>query len=147
MARRLRTAFDRALPRLVLDPETGCWNWPGAVSYRDGYGTIGEKVDGRWTIRVVHRVIWEGLIGPIPEGMELDHKKEVCQSRLCANPNHLEVVTHAENMRRVAGEVCKAGHPRNEENTGYSNLGVRFCRPCHRLAVKRARARRLTRSA
>jgi hypothetical protein len=142
MARPIRTAFDRAFPRLIQSPD-GCWIWPGAVSYKDGYGTVAEVVDGKWTIRVVHRVVWEKLRGPIPDGMELDHVKELCSSRLCANPDHLEVVTHAENMRRVAGEECKAGHPRNEENTGINSLGARFCRPCARQAQKRFRERRL----
>ena len=147
MVRPLRPAFDRAFPRLVRDPVTGCWLWPGAVNYRDGYGIVGEKVDGRWTIRCVHRVIWERLRGPIPDGLELDHLKGVCPSRLCANPDHLEVVTHAENMSRVAGEACRRGHPRDAENTGVNKAGYRYCRPCARLAVKRSREKRLAREA
>lgn len=47
---------------------------------------------------MAHRVAYELWVGPIPEGMELDHR---CKVRACINPAHLEPVTHAENMRRL----------------------------------------------
>lgn len=70
---------------------TPCLIWTGALS--DGYGYFG--VDGKM-VRV-HRWAYENWVGPIPAGLELDH---VCRVPACANPLHLEPVTHAENMRR-----------------------------------------------
>ncbi|WP_369010576.1 HNH endonuclease signature motif containing protein, partial [Bacillus cereus] len=46
-----------------------------------------------------HRYVYENLSGPIPEGMELDH---LCRNPPCVNPDHLDPVTHEENMRRAA---------------------------------------------
>jgi len=102
----------------------GCWIWTGRVSER-GYGYIGE---GKRRRRV-HRWLWERERGPIPDGMELDH---VCQNKLCINLDHLEVVTHAENMHRTRRSHCQRGHEMTEENT-YR----RRCRTCIRLGRQR----------
>ena len=68
-----------------------CWIWNGCV--RNGYGLFRykEKVIG------AHRFSYELLRGPIPKGLQLDH---LCRVRNCVNPNHLEPVTQAENLRR-----------------------------------------------
>jgi hypothetical protein len=84
--------IERKLDRLVKTV-TGCWQWPGALD-ESGYGQV--VVGGR--NRAIHSVAWEYLMGPIPSGLELDHK---CRNRACANPAHLEPVTHVENMARV----------------------------------------------
>lgn len=92
-----------------------------------GYGKIGY---GRNT-QLAHRVAYELLVGPIPEGLELDHK---CRVRCCWNPAHLEPVTHLENMSRgkhAKATHCKHGHKYNDENT-YRFRGSRHCRQCHR---------------
>lgn len=103
----VKESADRALDRIHPIPVTGCWLWDGADS-GDGYGKI--KVDGK--SRYVHRVIWEALYGPIPEGMVLDH---LCRVRCCCNPAHLELVTVKENTHR--GEAVlfrKETEPRSE---------------------------------
>lgn len=76
----------------VVDPETGCWNWSRHVR-ADGYGWGYDGV--RQTL--AHRVIWERLRGPLPEGTELDH---LCRNRRCVNPDHLQPVSHLVNTRR-----------------------------------------------
>jgi hypothetical protein len=70
----------------------GCWVWTGTTD-KDGYGVLG--VDGRF-VRA-HRFAYELLVGPIPEGLELDH---LCFNRPCVNPGDLEPVTTQENLRR-----------------------------------------------
>lgn len=72
--------------------ENGCWVWNGAKSPL-GYGRVSR--DGRW--QEAHRVVYEDLRGPIPKGLSLDH---LCRNPSCVNPDHLEPVTHRENLRR-----------------------------------------------
>lgn len=69
-----------------------CWEWQGYTNPR-GYGQTHIKGAGP----MVHRVVYEGLVGPIPDGMTLDH---LCKNKVCVNPAHLEPVTRHENSRR-----------------------------------------------
>lgn len=78
--------FDGA--QWVEDPQTGCWLWQYSVSPQ-GYA--------RWGKTYAHRRVYEQLRGPIPAGLSLDH---LCRVPRCVNPDHLEPVTHAENVRR-----------------------------------------------
>lgn len=76
----------------LIDAATGCWLWQRTVDHR-GYGRI--KVQGRTAY--AHRIYYARLVGPIPEGLELDH---LCRNRACVNPAHMEPVTGAVNVRR-----------------------------------------------
>lgn len=131
----------RLLRKVQVDPETGCWNWSGSIT-PGGYGQIGigSLKDGSRRLAAAHRVAYEIFVGAIPVGYQLDH---LCRNRRCIHPNHLQPVTHAENVRR--GEAgrhwaqkthCPHGHPYDDENTR-SYKGRRFCRECGRIKERR----------
>lgn len=121
---------------------SGCWLWTGNQNGR-GYGYLyvrGSHAAGQERRRVSHRVVYEILIGDVPEGLELDH---LCRVRLCCNPSHLEPVTRAENVRRgdapdavrrlyAAQTHCVNGHEFTPANTRQRPTGGRACRQCGR---------------
>lgn len=72
--------------------EDGCWSWTGYTNQK-GYPMVRYNLE----VRMGHIVFYERAKGPIPEGLELDH---LCGKRDCVNPEHLEAVTHQENVRR-----------------------------------------------
>lgn len=123
----------------VLRADHGCWEWDGAHT-SGGYGET--WIDNH--VVYAHRVSYLRAVGPIPEGLELDH---LCGNRGCVNPEHLEAVTHAENMRRGATggpppkSECVNGHPFTDENVYVNAKGRRECRRCRTLAAYRYRAR------
>lgn len=83
---------------IIIDPETGCHIWQGATNNK-GYGTKLDPATGK--LALVHRLAYEEVYGPIPEGLVIDHvKARRCRHKTCINPDHLEPVTVAENNRR-----------------------------------------------
>ena len=112
-----------------------CWRWVRSTN-QYGYGQT-KMWDKN---RLAHRVAYELWVGPIPDGLELDH---LCSNRRCCNPAHLEPVTQAENVRRAAARVthCPQGHAYDEANTYHNGTG-RSCKECRRAAVRRYRARK-----
>lgn len=139
----MRTAkpiAERLFPK--VDAAGICWLWTGA-KYRSGYGAINQGGDKGVT--VVHRVVWQLLVGPIPDGTELDH---LCRVRACCNPDHLEPVTRAENVARGSQRAgvprrthCKNGHEYTPENTLPNGGHGRACRTCMNAANRRYRLR------
>jgi len=121
----------------------GCWEWDGRKNI-GGYGMVHWK--GKRP--VVHRVAYELLVGPIPDGLTLDH---LCRNPGCCNPAHLEPVTMRENILRgtqiaaqnAAKTHCKRGHPFDEANTERTispkGWPRRACLACRRTP-KHARA-------
>ena len=108
-----------------------CWNWQGFV-LDSGYGQIAtRKKPTASGTRLAHRVAYELVVGPIPEGLDLDH---LCRNRICVNPSHLEPVTDKENVRRglhgVLRTHCKYNHELTPENTRHDRDGGRRCRTC-----------------
>jgi hypothetical protein len=123
MADRYKPLSERFWPR-VEKTET-CWNWTGRKQ-GSGYGAI--ELDRRSLL--AHRVAFELTVGPIPEGLTLDH---LCMNKLCVNPAHLEPVTASENVKRWARSVthCPQGHEYTAENTR-TYRGRRSCITCNR---------------
>lgn len=86
--------FTRIRKRYEVDLETGCWNWQVGFN-PNGYAIIRMNNHSY----LVHKLLHQLLHGKAPRGLELDH---LCRNRRCINPDHLELVTHTENMRRGA---------------------------------------------
>jgi len=106
------------------EPNTGCWLWTASTN-KNGYGQFrfGSQVDGTRTMVLAHRWAYEHLVGPIPEGLQLDH---LCRAPWCVNPEHLEPVTNRENT--VRGLEARGATAQHGSTSMYS-YGCR-CRPC-----------------
>ena len=113
-----------------------CWNWT-AYKNPKGYGKFNQ-----W---YAHRFSYIHLIGPIPDGLQIDH---LCLNTSCVNPEHLEAVTLQENVRRQMSQPgwvmpgnngskthCINGH----EFSGYDSRGKRFCQTCKNQWAKNKR--------
>lgn len=142
MVVRDKTIMTRFFAKVSEPDSNGCMRWTGA-HVANGYGQI--RYDGR--VVYAHRVAYELMRGPIPEGLYIDH---LCRVRDCVNPEHLEPVTHKENIMR--GEApqklwgvqsvkthCPRNHPYSEENT-YRYQGEHQCRTCKRDRKRERRA-------
>jgi hypothetical protein len=112
-----------------------CWPW---LLSTGGHG-YGQGFDGT-TVRLAHRLAWLAWVGPIYDGMTIDH---LCRNRVCCNPAHLRLLSNEENGRLNGNAVkthCKRGHPFDAENTRINRRGHRICRACHRLRWQRSEA-------
>lgn len=112
-----------------IDQNTGCWLGPWSPKLRYSSITL------RGVRRLTHRAMYEVVVGPIPEGLELDH---LCQTPRCVNPKHLQPVTSQENKNRAAAarQSCKHGHKYETGNFVLTSKGVRKCLICSRAADK-----------
>lgn len=118
----------------MVDKTDSCWLFTGRLT-SCGYGTIREG--GRDSRRVMaHRVSYELHVGPIPDGLVIDH---LCRVRNCVNPNHLEPVTSRINVLRGLAPAAinarlthckKAGHPLTPDNLNGDTPGHRRCKKC-----------------
>jgi hypothetical protein len=134
-ARIMREAGLDRIASKITEGGAGCWEWQGAR--QGGYG----RVRYRGKTRMAHRVVYELLCGPIPDGLTLDH---LCRNEPCVNPTHLEPTSLAENIMRGTGvgvrnaakTHCRRGHEFTSENT-YLKSGKRVCRRCSSDATRR----------
>jgi len=118
----------------------GCWEWQGATT--TGYGRF--HIAHGHPLMLAHRYSYTTLVGPVPDGLDLDH---LCRNRRCVRPDHLEPVTHRENLlrspltwaaRRSAQTHCVHGHEFTPENTFRQHHGTRGCRTCRNRKARAA---------
>lgn len=136
------TLQQRIADNIRTDEATGCHVWIGRLN-SGGYGEI--SVNNR--NRRAHVVAYTLTRGEVPDGLELDH---LCRNRRCCNPDHLEAVTHRENMLRGLGvgsenarkTHCAKGHEFSPRNTYWRKGGGRGCRLCGAAASRAYLARR-----
>lgn len=111
--------------RISPEPNSGCWLWTGEWSPHYA----------KWRRQYVHRLTYVALRGPIPSGLQLDHR---CRVTICVNPWHLDAVTSRENTLRGHGRTakqarqthCIRGHELVGSNLYVSAEGKRSCRAC-----------------
>lgn len=122
MTRQIASPSDRFWSR--VDTSGTCWLWTGATQTR-GYGSFSLT---RRTSVLAHRFAFEDVHGPIPSDLTLDH---LCEVKRCVNPDHLEVVSRAENARRHA-----------ERHRGSCYCGSASCISCRSREVTTEKVRR-----
>ena len=134
--KRQRPLFVRFITKVQHPADSDCWIWTGAKN-DSGRGIIHMHSHNRHSL--AHRVSYELFVGPIPQGLTIDH---LCFNGACVNPRHLEPVTRSENIRRhhAAKTHCPNGHEYTDENI-YTYQGRRNCRQCRRDRHQEMRAR------
>ena len=138
MSKPFRPVMDRIQERITVTA-AGCWEYP--CRNGSGYGVIGLGGRGGKTART-HRVVYEALVGPIPEGLDIDH---LCRNRSCCNPQHLEPVTRQVNaqrgLRKTEQTHCKQGHALSGNNLKITEK-QRICLTCARTNSRESHRRR-----
>lgn len=132
------------------EPMSGCWIWLGTEA-QTTVGPYGRMHIGNGKWQYSHILSYEDAHGPVPEGLELDHK---CRNTLCMNPDHLEAVTHKENVRRGRckdiweryrnKKFCSRGHDLSVvgmTTVHYRGCNQYRCDECERIRGRKRRAK------
>jgi hypothetical protein len=155
MANNEALASDLLLKRLysnfnVLDQES-CWEWNGVIS-KEGYGILRRTLNNKVYGILAHRLSWFTQYGKIPDGMVIDHTCHdpstcvngfECKHRSCVNPNHLQLTSVKDNVRKGSNVRSNVGICKNNihkwipENVKTWRNGKTVCLPCHRATTNR----------
>src|SRR6266446_5587228 len=127
------SSFER---NYIPEPNSGCWIWTASLNEQGYANFYGKKRNGKGGR--AHRWAYEYFVGMVPAGKQLDH---LCGMRCCVNPDHLEIVTPLENVRRGKNHVanrthCPHGHEYSVRNTYFKRTHCkryiqRICKKCH----------------
>ncbi len=143
-----KSLLERLMTRIVVD-DNGCWVWQGSIT-TEGYG----QIRGGGRMLRTHRASYEEWVGPIPEGLQIDH---LCRVRACCNPVHLEPVSAKINAERGEGGLatavlqrakthCPQGHPYLGDNLYIHPVkGSRACKTCRQASSLLSRRRKANR--
>lgn len=133
----LEQVKEKLLRKIERRPD-GCWIYLGATN-DIGYPTWRPYTTSK--TQYVHRCSYEIFHGPIPDGAEVDH---ICHVRNCVNPDHLQALSHRENLMRSPNQPaaknarkthCIRGHELTPENT-YEQPRGRGCVECRRMRAR-----------
>jgi hypothetical protein len=143
MSKPFVSMIDRFNDLYSPEPNTGCWIWLGYLR-GIGYGLIASDPDSDSKVRRLsaHRASYQMFRGPIPEGLEIDHK---CKMPCCVNPQHLEAVPPLVNKERsdspatinAKKKFCKNGHSLDDPSVYTWNGRKRLCRICRAAYCRR----------
>jgi hypothetical protein len=136
-----QTPEERFWARVVKTDS--CWLWRGSLTH--GYGIF--HIDGEQ--HRAHRWSYERFVGPIPDGLELDH---LCRTKACVNPEHLQPVDGRENTIRgnsfaatnARRTHCPQGHALEGDNVLWVKRAkgvARRCRACYQEEARRQEER------
>lgn len=128
-----RNSMENLKKQIQIDEATGCHNWMGTRNHQ-GYG----QVTWHNRCRVVHRLIWESLFGPVAGNLQIDH---ICRNRSCCNPEHLRVVTPQENVLASTGPAANAARREACPKCGsayslWEKTGNRYCKTCRNAGLR-----------
>lgn len=135
----IETRLELFMAKVSPEPNSGCWFWTGYVNHQN----YGRFYNGKKSV-LAHRWAYEHFVGSIPDSRELDH---LCRIPCCVNPDHLDPVSHRQNILRGNGACarnakkthCPKGHPYSGSNLYLSR--TRRERICRRCLKDRNRAR------
>ena len=118
-AAKIRDEKERFWEKVEIKSPNECWPWMASRS-KFGHGSFGRTSGGT---KVASRCAYEFTNGPAPRNLEVRHK---CDNPWCCNPSHLEIGTHAENMRDMA--IRGRANPSQEtiEKIRTSQIGREF---------------------
>lgn len=148
--------FKRVTSKFLIGD--GCWEWISSLDH-NGYPMFWEKnanTGGKSKAHLGHRLVYELLVGPIPDGLVIDH---LCRNSKCVRPDHLEPVPQRVNVARgnasesayvrwqhrlATVTKCRNGHEFTPENTYLQDGRIRRCRTCNRdkMRVLRGKAQK-----